>query len=405
MRITEEIAKDVIDRMCPVIGRDISITDDRGIVVGSSDPQWVGKSYKEAIATINEGKITEVDTEDGVGGTNFPIFLGDRVIGVLWITGRGRHVRDIGRITSVTIELLLHRRFIETVGSLKTHAMSSFVRSLLKKDSFDWEDMASYLSVLGYDPSLPRFAVALGIPKYGAVIGSAIGVMEKSVSGGMVRYDVREKVLSTCKKIPQIGDQDILTNINGGLFAIFKVGSTYNSEEEAENRKIEWSFRLSSVLKEEIKEDVFLGIGPCAHSISMLKKSFREAVRALEVGILLSEFAGKNVFFYDEPIVLLGNLIRSSGEDERRSFASHAIGNINQSKMRKEILHTLKTYLSCGMNASSAAKKLFIHKNTLLYRLDRIKRLTGLDPHNPIDAFYLWLALQVVSMGDVLYAQ
>jgi len=90
------------------------------------------------------------------------------------------------------------------------------------------------------------------------------------------------------------------------------------------------------------------------------------------------------------PLVMLGNIIRSTDSKLRERFVKVVLGNILEDR---ELLHTLKGYIDSDMNASVAAKELFIHKNTLFYRLRKIKKATGLDPQKPLSAFYLWLAL------------
>jgi len=183
MRITEEIAREVIDKIYPIVGREISIANDKGVVVGSTDPRWLGQTYKEAIEVIKRREIIEVDPKEGEGdsGTNFPIFLGDEIIGVLWVTGKGEHIRDIGKIACVTIELLLKQRFFQTLENLKKQALDSFISSFLRDGYYGWEDIAPYIGILEYDLFLPRVVVALGIPEYGVIMKSALRMMEESI--------------------------------------------------------------------------------------------------------------------------------------------------------------------------------------------------------------------------------
>ena len=60
-------------------------------------------------------------------------------------------------------------------------------------------------------------------------------------------------------------------------------------------------------------------------------------------------------------------------------------------RKRTTLLHTLETYLSCGGNIARAAEQLYVHRNTLVQRLDKLRELLGLDPHDSTH----WLPLHI----------
>ena len=67
----------------------------------------------------------------------------------------------------------------------------------------------------------------------------------------------------------------------------------------------------------------------------------------------------------------------------------------SDAELNLDLIQTLETYLDCGRNGKLAAGKLFIHRNTLKMRLDRIEALTGQDLSNPDHCFRLRFALYV----------
>ena len=67
---------------------------------------------------------------------------------------------------------------------------------------------------------------------------------------------------------------------------------------------------------------------------------------------------------------------------------------------RSDLVLTLKTYFSAGGNASEAADRLFLHRNSMLYRLERIQKLTGLDLRNDRVALALQLGLLANERGE-----
>ena len=67
---------------------------------------------------------------------------------------------------------------------------------------------------------------------------------------------------------------------------------------------------------------------------------------------------------------------------------------------RSDLVRTLKTYFAAGANASEAADRLFLHRNSMLYRLERIQKLTGLDLRDPRARLALQLGLLAIEKGD-----
>lgn len=67
---------------------------------------------------------------------------------------------------------------------------------------------------------------------------------------------------------------------------------------------------------------------------------------------------------------------------------------------RSDLVRTLRVYFASGANTSSAADRLFLHRNSMLYRLERIRKLTGLDPRDHRVALALQLGLLAIERGE-----
>jgi purine catabolism regulator len=67
---------------------------------------------------------------------------------------------------------------------------------------------------------------------------------------------------------------------------------------------------------------------------------------------------------------------------------------------RSDLVRTLRTYFASGANASEAADRMFLHRNSMLYRLERIQKLTGLDLKDPDASLALRLGLLASEKGD-----
>ena len=134
-----------------------------------------------------------------------------------------------------------------------------------------------------------------------------------------------------------------------------------------------------------------IGIGMTVESIKDLARSFKEAQVALEVGkvfdtektIVSYDNLGIARLIYQLPTTLCVKLLREV-------FKRGSIESLDQ-----ETLFTIQRFFENNLNVSETSRKLFVHRNTLVYRLEKIKRLTGLDLREFDDAIVFKVALMV----------
>jgi DNA-binding PucR family transcriptional regulator len=100
----------------------------------------------------------------------------------------------------------------------------------------------------------------------------------------------------------------------------------------------------------------------------------------VDPGRLLEDLAGS------PDLAPFGELVRPLVEHDRQR--------------RSDLVRTLRVYFATGANASEAADRLFLHRNSLLYRLERIQRLTGLDLRDPSARLALQLGLLTLERGE-----
>lgn len=143
---------------------------------------------------------------------------------------------------------------------------------------------------------------------------------------------------------------------------------------------------LLTLLGEERGGAASIGIGRYHPGILGLASSYKDAKAALTLGV---RFYGANrVHCLDE----LGSaaFVGISDENTKRDLARHLLSPLDQ---EPDLLDTLKVFLAENCCPASASARLCVHRNTLLYRLNKVKALTGLDPHQFQDAVQIHLAL------------
>ncbi len=153
---------------------------------------------------------------------------------------------------------------------------------------------------------------------------------------------------------------------------------------------------VSDALSTEFYTHSLVGIGTTVVGVRDLARSFKEAQVALEVGkvfdteksIISYEHLGIARLIYQLPTTLCEMFLREI-------FKKGSIETLDQ-----ETLFTIQKFFENNLNVSETSRKLFVHRNTLVYRLEKIKKLTGLDLREFDDAIVFKVALMVKKYLD-----
>ena len=170
------------------------------------------------------------------------------------------------------------------------------------------------------------------------------------------------------------------------------VALIHQMNENAGSKEVE---KAASIIEDALRVDgesrVFVGIGTMAMHLRDLAKSYKEAQIAIEVGkvfdteryIINYENLGIGRLIYQLPTTLCEMFLLEV-------FKKNPIDSLDE-----ETLYTIHKFFENNLNVSETARKLFVHRNTLVYRLEKIKKLTGLDLREFDDAITFKVALMV----------
>lgn len=167
---------------------------------------------------------------------------------------------------------------------------------------------------------------------------------------------------------------------------------------------IDTSLRLANVFSKEINRQypgnkVAIGLGQPAREVSAWRSSYRDAVQAMELAVRLQT---------DTPLYIgdLGvyQLILSLSDKEKLQEFCHAtLGKLVDYDMRQnaDLIKTLEAFFNCHGNLSQTAEALIVHRNTLLYRMNRINEIAEIDLNRPETRLALHLALTIQRLLDL----
>ena len=143
---------------------------------------------------------------------------------------------------------------------------------------------------------------------------------------------------------------------------------------------------IADTLSSEFYTRVNVGIGTIVTGVKELSRSFKEAQMALEVG---------KVFDTDKAIVSYENLVYHLPTTLCETFLHEVFKRGSIESLDHETLFTIQKFFENNLNVSETSRKLFVHRNTLVYRLEKIKKLTGLDLREFDHAIIFKIALMV----------
>lgn len=148
---------------------------------------------------------------------------------------------------------------------------------------------------------------------------------------------------------------------------------------------------IEQALQTELKIKTVIGIGTVAKHLRELADRYKEAQVAIDVGKVFD--TEKTIINYEN--LGIGRLIYQLPTTLCEMFLSEIFKKNPIDSLDQETLYTINKFFENNLNVSETSRKLFVHRNTLVYRLDKIKKLTGLDLREFDHAIVFKVALMV----------
>ena len=149
--------------------------------------------------------------------------------------------------------------------------------------------------------------------------------------------------------------------------------------------------QIKESIDAELKQKIMIGIGTVTDHVRDLGRIYKEAQMAIEVGRVFE--TERTIINYDN--LGIGRLIYQLPVTLCEMFLQEVFKKNPIDALDQETLFTINKFFENNLNVSETARKLFVHRNTLVYRLEKIKKLTGLDLREFDDAITFKVALMV----------
>ena len=165
--------------------------------------------------------------------------------------------------------------------------------------------------------------------------------------------------------------KDFVIDLDNNMIAIVKEVKMGITTQELEDI----ASKIANTVTSEAMVNIRLGIGTVASSIKDIAKSYKEARIALEVGKVFD--GEKFIMNYDN--LGIARLIYQLPTTLCELFLSEVFKKDSIDSLDQETLYTIQKFFENNLNVSETSRQLYVHRNTLVYRLDKVRKLTGLD--------------------------
>ena len=201
------------------------------------------------------------------------------------------------------------------------------------------------------------------------------------------RQSKAEHALATIKNIFSARTHDFITSIdNRGIIVVRELTST-ETYDDLENI----AHMLVDMLGTEAMTQAWVAYSNTANDLKDLSNAYKEARTALEIGKIF--YAERNVFGYRT--LGIGRLLYQLPVSICEMFIQEIFGDESLDSIDGETLAIIRTFFENNLNLSETSRQLYVHRNTLVYRFEKIQKRFGLDLRTFEDAMTIKLAMLV----------
>ena len=176
---------------------------------------------------------------------------------------------------------------------------------------------------------------------------------------------------SVIREVIAVGEGDALVEMDRHALVLIKSMRNIEGYDDL----IQLAAAIEQTVMAETGEHPLVSIGECASTLFGLGASYRAAWRALEIGRVYRP--NEDVYSYHN--LVMERFLSELPPDIGRRYHSILFNRKTQRLFSEEMLQTIEMFFRKDLNLSDTARQLYIHRNTLVYRLDKIQRQTGLD--------------------------
>ena len=351
--ISNQILQSTIDGMKNIARVDMSVYDVDGKLLATTFPEAV--QYEEFVSGFAD---SDADNQESRGCQLFKVNDENRAEYILLVRGNGNDVYMVGKMAVFQLQNLI-------VAYKERFDKDNFIKNLLL-DNLLLVDIYNRAKKLHIDQNARRLVFI---------------VETKHEKDGVALETIRTLFVAKSK--------DFITAVDEKNIIIVKelaANESYSDMDKVAKTVLD-------MLNTEAMSSARISYGTIVNDIKEVSKSYKEAKMALDVGKI----------FYSEKVIVpynnlgIGRLIYQLPLPLCKMFIKEIFDGKSPDEFDEETLSTINKFFENSLNVSETSRQLYIHRNTLVYRLDKLQKSTGLDLRKFEDAITFKIALMVVK--------
>ncbi len=334
--------------------RVIGVIDEDGSVIACNDLPLIGENWSSVVETVNGVRdgvvVTEGKTFKALGAWSSQFDY------AVFVRGEDEQARLICSMAAVALNGA--KAYYE-----EKHDKATFVKNIIS-DNIMLGDIYIRAKELHFATEAPR----------------AVFLIRQVEQTDLAMIDALQSLFPDRQS-------DFVVSVNETDIVLIK-----QVQEEVTGRElIQLAQQISEMMEDDLKVRVVIGIGTVVTHIRDLARAYKEAQMAINVGKVFN--TENSIVNYDN--LGIGRLIYQLPTTLCEMFLQEVFKKNPIDALDQETLFTINKFFENNLNVSETARKLFVHRNTLVYRLEKIKKLTGLDLREFDDAITFKVALMV----------
>lgn len=373
MEISATLAQQIVSDMKNIINQELNFMNTKGYVIASTDPKRVNTEHEAAKIVCTTGNEIVIESDQQYKGTkkgmNIPVYFENTIIGVIGITGEKDEVSKFGHIIKKMTEILIKEAWLKDLSIQRRENNRRIIEFLL----FTPESEKKQLNITHL------FDFNMSSSSKIVIVGK---ITQKKENSSPHFVDGLTTILD---KYFSYNHQQVFTIKNDEIIIVIDQMQDEILENILQNIRKEALNKLQLAL--------IFGIGSPTGTDVTIKTSYQQASSTVR---WYKSFSEECIHYFRD--MDIGLILNHVSDTDKENYLRKVLSRLTKEEI-KDYLKILHVYGKYNGSINKCSQKLFIHKNTLQYKLNKLAKLTGYNPRNLDDYVILKLAFLLYELG------
>ncbi|MDB5179015.1 MAG: transcriptional regulator, CdaR [Patescibacteria group bacterium] len=364
--LSQQIADKIRAKVSALVSQELRVTDPQG--------QSLSHTSTLKAESVEIAQVTWA----------IPFAYGGNTVGYIILAEEMPNHEEIAPLIRSIAELVMHQSLVLEQIPRQDERLDKFIYDLLNQPQPEWSLLAAEARLFDIELDRPRIAIVIQVDDPALTTRFQDPAGDREIRLTRYKFGINRALDSFYTS----SRENVVSYLGGTSFCILK--DLIGTDEVDLGTHLD-NFKKSlgaiyGILKSELKLPTTVGVGNYHSGLEGLRQSYHEAVSAIELG---GQTWDQDRIYHIDDFGVVAPLL--SGVDESNIYFSREL--LERLGENHEIIQTLEAFFNFDMSLTRTADMLKIHRNTLVYRLDRITETLGLDPRKFDDAVQIKLAI------------